>query len=86
VLQLIPVPSAAEPRSIYTIRGVKVILDSDLARIYGVLTKRLNEAVQRNIDRFPREFCFQITNEELANLKSQIATSSLIHGGRRKLP
>jgi hypothetical protein len=67
------------------IRAERVILDADLARIYGVPTKRLNEQVRRNSDRFPPDFVFQLTVEE-ANLKSQIATSSSGHGGRRKLP
>jgi len=70
---------------IRTIRGKKVILDSDLAKIYGVPTRRLNEQVGRNTKRFPPDFLFQLTIEEAGNLKSQIATSSL-HGGRRKLP
>ena len=63
--------------TILTIRGQKVILDCDLARIYGVPTKRLNEQVRRNADRFPSDFVFQLTLEEAANLRSQIATSSL---------
>jgi len=71
---------------IYEIRGLKVMLDTNLAEIYGVPTKRLNEQVKRNPDRFPVEFAFQLKREELANLKSQIATSSLAHGGKRKLP
>jgi hypothetical protein len=91
---------------IYVIRGQKVMLDEDLARIYGVSTKRLNEQVKRNLVRFPKDFMFQLTEKEydllksqfmilnetkktasssaIANLKSQIATSSW--GGRRKLP
>ena len=60
------------------------MLDEDLAKIYQIETKRLNEAVKRNIDRFPPEFMFQLTAEEFINLKSQFATSSW--GGRRKLP
>lgn len=75
---------------IFILRGQKVILDSDLAQIYGVPTKRLNEQVRRNKDRFPMDFAFQLTDQEVANLKSQIATSSLTlgagHGGVRKLP
>ena len=71
---------------IHIIRGQKVILDADLTRIYGVTTKRLNEQVKRNIKRFPSDFMFRITKGECDNLKSQIATSSLDHGGRRKLP
>src|ERR1017187_6643885 len=70
---------------IRTIRGQKVILDSDLARIYGVPTKRLNEQVRRNAKRFPSDFLFRLASAEADNLKSQFATSSL-HGGRRKLP
>ena len=73
-----------EPR-IVTIRGLKVILDADLAKIYGVPTKRLNEQIKRNPARFPEDFIFQLTDEENNNLRSQIATSSL-HGGRRYLP
>ncbi len=70
---------------IRTIRGQKVILDFDLAGIYGTTTKLLNKAVKRNFARFPDDFIFQLTKEELENLKFQIGTSSL-HGGRRKLP
>ena len=70
---------------IFTIRGERVILDSDLAEIYGVETKRLNEQVRRNADRFPADFAFVLTPQEAGNLKSQIATSS-VHGGRRKIP
>jgi hypothetical protein len=69
---------------IYLIRGQKVMIDEDLAEMYEVETKRLNEQVKRNIDRFPEDFMFQITEKEQENLKSQIATSSW--GGRRKLP
>jgi phage regulator Rha-like protein len=71
--------------SIVTIRGLKVILDADLAKIYGVTTKRLNEQTKRNSARFPEEFMFQLTNDEMNNLRSHFATSSL-HGGRRYLP
>jgi hypothetical protein len=70
---------------ILTIRGRKVILDSDLAGLYGVSTKRLNEQVRRNAERFPDDFAFRLSSQELTNLRSQIATSSL-HGGRRHLP
>jgi ORF6N domain-containing protein len=71
---------------IYVVRGVRVMLDDDLAALYGVLTKRLNEQVRRNRRRFPSDFLFELTLEEVANLKSQFATSSLAgqHGGRRK--
>lgn len=67
------------------IRGEKVMLDRHLAELYGVPTKRLNEAVKRNHTRFPRDFMFQLTAEENNGLKSQTATSKG-HGGRRKLP
>ncbi|MDR1802707.1 MAG: ORF6N domain-containing protein [Treponema sp.] len=60
------------------------MLDADLAKMYQVETRRLNEAVKRNIDRFPPEFMFQLTKDESENLKSQFVTSSW--GGRRKLP
>ncbi len=73
-------------RRIHVVRGFRVMLDEDLAALYGVPTKRLNEQVQRNLDRFPEDFAFQLIPQEVANLKSQIATSSLGHGGRRKLP
>lgn len=69
---------------LHELRGERIILDSDLARLYGVPTKRLNEQVRRNADRFPPDFCFQLEPEEVASLRSQIATSS--HGGRRTLP
>jgi len=69
---------------IVVIRRQKVILDADLAELYGVETRRLNEQVRRNRNRFPADFIFELTAEEFANLKSQFATSSW--GGRRKLP
>lgn len=72
---------------IYHIRGKYVMLDSDLALLYGYEPKRLNEQVQRNIERFPEDFMFKLTREEEENLKSQFATSSytkLDHGGKRK--
>ena len=67
---------------IYSIRGYQVMLDRDLAELYGVETKRLNEAVKRNKERFPESFCFLLNNNEMRNLKSQFATSSW--GGKRK--
>jgi hypothetical protein len=70
---------------IYHLRGKAVMLDSDLALLYKVTTGRLNEAVRRNLKRFPPDFMFQITAEEFQNLMSQIAISRS-HGGRRKLP
>jgi hypothetical protein len=71
---------------ILVLRGVRVILDADLASLYGVETRRLNEQVRRNRDRFPPEFMFQMTNQELASLMSQFATSKPGRGGLRKLP
>jgi len=68
---------------IYVIRGQKVILDSDLAKLYGVETKRLIEQVKRNIDRFPDDFMFQLIAEEYEALRSQNATSKTGRGGRR---
>lgn len=62
------------------------MLDSDLAKLYEVTTKRLNEAVKRNIARFPKHYMFQLLPEEFENLRSQIATSSKRHGGRRYMP
>ena len=74
---------------IYTIRGVEVMLDSDLAEQYQCAngTKTINQAVKRNFDRFPSDFYFQLDEDEYINLKSQIGTSSLSeHGGVRKTP
>ncbi len=61
---------------IFTMRGRKIILDEDLARLYGVPTKRLNEQVRRNKNRFPSDFCFQLTAEELESIRSRNATAS----------
>lgn len=72
--------------SILMIRDQKVILDSDLALLYGVTTTRLNEQVKRNIERFPADFMFQLNKDEFDNLQSQFATSSSGWGGRRNLP
>lgn len=80
------IPVQRIQRCIYVIRGHKVILDSDLADLYGVTTKRLNEQVRRNIDRFPSDFMFQLTNAEAERLRSQIATSKQGRGGRRYSP
>jgi hypothetical protein len=76
------IPDDSLPK-IHLIRGYRVVLDSDLAELYGVPTKQLNQAVLRNPDRFPDHYAFLLTRKELTNLKSQIVTSSL-HGGRRK--
>ena len=71
---------------IYEIRGHKVMLDSDLAELYGVETRTLNQAIKRNIERFPEDFMFQLTKEEWSSLISQIVTSKKGRGGTRKLP
>ena len=71
---------------IRSLRGLQVLLDSDLAAIYGVSTKAFNQAIKRNEARFPVDFRFQLSLEEFTNLKSQFVTSSWEHGGRRKLP
>jgi hypothetical protein len=73
-------------KTIMVIRGEKVILDSDLAELYGVETRRLNEQVRRSIPKFPDDFMFQLSKEEFDSLKSQIAISSSGWGGRRKPP
>ena len=90
--------SEAIQRKIYTIRNVQVILDSDLAAFYGVETRALNQAVKRNIERFPSEFMFRLKKEELENMRSQIVTtndeilksqfviSKGKRGGRQKMP
>jgi hypothetical protein len=71
---------------VHVVRGQRVMLDFDLARLYGVTTMRLNEQVSRNSERFPEDFAYQLTQQEFMNLISQNAISSLRHGGRRKLP
>ena len=71
---------------IYEIRGQKVMLDRDLAWLYGVETKVLNQAVRRNMKRFPADFLFQLTEKELADWKSQIVTSNSEKMGLRKKP
>jgi len=78
---------------IYTIRNMQVMLDEDLSVLYGVETRVFNQAIKRNIERFPEKFRFQLTQEEFENLRSQFVTSSLVsqnttpkHGGRRYLP
>lgn len=70
------VPVEVIERKIYLIRGEKVMLSSDLAQLYGVEPKVLIQAVKRNIERFPEDFMFQLTNQEFINLKSQIVTSN----------
>lgn len=82
----IAIPDEVVMNKIYLIRNHKVMLDIDLAELYQVETKRLNEQVKRNADRFPEDFMFQLTNEEWESLRSQIATSNQGRGGRRYAP
>ncbi|NWG87364.1 MAG: ORF6N domain-containing protein [Hydrogenophilaceae bacterium] len=77
-------PTDAISSAILVIRGQRVMLDADLAQLYGVETRALIQAVKRNLDRFPPDFMFQLANQELANLKSQFVISSW--GGRRTAP
>lgn len=78
------IPSKRIENKIYLIRNKKVMVDFDLAELYKVETRTLNQAVQRNLDRFPPDFMFQLTEDEFNNLTSQIVISSW--GGRRRLP
>lgn len=78
------IPIEIVSQRIFFIRGHKVMLDADLAELYGVSVKRMNELIKRNTERFPIDFMFQLTKDELQNLRSQFATSSW--GGRRYLP
>jgi len=80
------IPQRRIQQTIFFIRGHNVMLDSDLAHLYGVTAGRLNEAVKRNEDRFPSDFMFQLTKPEFEHLKSQIAISSSKWGGRRHAP
>jgi hypothetical protein len=85
-----PVGAAVRARDIDSVikvfRGLRVILDADLARFYGVTTAAINQAVRRNEDRFPDDFAFLLTQQEFSNLISQSVISSSGHGGRRKPP
>lgn len=83
---LVKMPIERIAQKIYVIRGERVIIDSDLAKIYGVTTARLNQQVRRNADRFPADFMFELTADEHAALMLQFATSKKGRGGRRKLP
>jgi hypothetical protein len=78
------IPAERIERTILLIRGLKVILDRDLAKLYGVTTGNLNKAVTRNLDRFPDDFMLQLTADEFENLKFHFGTSSW--GGTRKRP
>lgn len=82
----LPIPVERIQKSIILIRGKKVMLDADLAQLYGVSTKRLNEQVKRNRDRFPEDFMFQLNAAEIKNLRSHFATSKRERGGRRYSP
>ena len=73
-------------RSIYSVRGERVLLDADLAALYGVTTADLNQAVKRNLARFPSDFMFRLTEEEARALRSQIVISEKGRGGRRFAP
>jgi len=86
VLPSAPLQTDLVSQRIVLIRGQKVLLDNDLAQLYGVETRRLNEQVRRNPDRFPADFMFQLNDTEYADLISQFATSKTGRGGRRKLP
>src|SRR2546425_11691797 len=81
-----PVSEEKITRLIFTVRGMRLMLDSDLAQIYGVATMRLNEQFKRNRGRFPEDFAFRLTSEEFALLISQIAISKIGRGGRPKFP
>jgi hypothetical protein len=82
-----PIPIDRIEKAILVIRGHKVMLDSDLAELYGVKTKVLKQAVRRNIERFPKDFMFELSREEHSNLRSQIVTSSFAQwGGPRYKP
>ena len=78
------VPVEAIAATIFTIRGQRVILDTELARLYGVSTSQFNQAVKRNLDRFPLDFMFQLTSEEHESLRSQIVTIKAGRGQHRK--
>ncbi|NQT57109.1 MAG: ORF6N domain-containing protein [Desulfobacteraceae bacterium] len=82
----IKLPIERIEQAILLIQGQKVMLDADLAQLYGVETKNLNKPVKRNLDRFPEDFMFQLTVEEAENLRFQIGTSKKQRGGRRYLP
>ncbi len=81
-----PVAVEVIQRRIYLVRGQKVMIDADLAKLYQVETKVLNRAVQRNLSRFPDDFMFRLTPEEAESLRCQIGTSKVGRGGRRYLP
>ena len=81
-----PPPASDVQSLVLTLRGKRVLLDADLAKLYGVPTKVFNQTIQRNAERFPADFLFQLTEEEFELLRSQIVTSKAGRGGRRYLP
>lgn len=83
--EVVTIPEDIEA-SIYVVRGQRVMLDADLARMYGVTTAALNQAVRRNDERFPEDFAYQLTAQEFTILISQNVISSFEHGGRRTRP
>jgi phage regulator Rha-like protein len=80
------VPTALISQKIFFLRGTRIMLDADLAQLYGVATKNLNKAVKRNANRFPSDFMFRLSSKEMRNLRFQILTSRGAHGGRRYAP
>lgn len=80
------VPTGLISQKIFFARGTRIMLDADLARLYGVATKNLNKAVKRNANRFPSDFMFQLSSSEMQNLRFQIGTSKIGRGGRRYTP
>lgn len=86
ITKTLMIPDELVINKIYFIREKKVMLDRDLAGLYGVETKVLNQAVKRNLDRFPEDFMFQVNEKEWQSLRSQIVTSEARRGGSRYLP
>lgn len=82
----VPVTADQIQQMVHVVRGQRVMLDFDLAKLYGVPTAALNQAARRNPDRFPEDFAYQLTRQEFMSLMSQNVISSSQHGGRRKLP
>jgi ORF6N domain len=80
------VPTALITQKIFFVRGSRIMLDADLARLYGVATKNLNKAVKRNASRFPSDFMFQLSPKDLHGLRFQFGTSNPVRGGRRYAP
>src|SRR5258708_19890542 len=80
------VPIGLITQKIYFVRSARVMLDADLARLYGVATKNLNKAVKRNMRRFPQDFMFQLSADEMRNLSGQLGTSRRGQAGRRSPP